>query len=288
MPVQDSALDTVPAIHIVAQPEVNRPKPKKEIIPATESTIVVPSTTNTFIYDSLFAPERGMKDSDIYSKKITNHARDYQFALILLAMLIYVTWISYTYQKELRDNLTVIVNSNLGQQIYRDREFSANIFKFLTFLNFAVMAGILIYLIAVHFQIHLLFDNLLLDASAAVLLVIIAYFLKGMVYKLIDLIFHFGGSLDFFRFNSLVIYQLLGIAIFPLIILAVFAKPPVNDWALYAALVMAGIALFMRLLKGFSVLGMLRGFHILYFLLYICALEIAPVLIICKLFSMWA
>ena len=98
----------------------------------------------------------------------------------------------------------------------------------------------------------------------------------------------FSGALDFFRFNSLVIYQLLGIALLPLVILAVFAKPPVNDWALYASLVMAGIALLVRLMKGLSVLGMLRGFHILYFFLYICALEIAPVLIIYKLFSMWA
>lgn len=288
MPLQESPFDTVPAIHVETPPIVHKPKQKIEVIQIPEVPVVVPSTKYTFVYDSLFAPGKGISAMDIYSRKSIEHARDYQFALILLAMLIYVTWITYTYQKELRDNLTVIVNSNLGQQIYRDREFSANIFKFLTFLNFAVITGILIYLLAVHFQIDLLFNSLLLNAASAVLIVILAYIIKGLIYKMIDLIFHFSGALDFFRFNSLVIYQLLGIALFPLVILAVFAKPPVNDWALYASLVMAGIALLVRLTKGLSVLGMLRGFHILYFLLYICALEIAPVLIIYKLFSMWA
>lgn len=286
MPLENSAFDTVPPP--VGEISVQAPVHKPVIPKIPDSTITIRHNEILFIYDSLFAPGNGVLVNDMYSKKNTYHTRDYQFAIILLAVLIYLTWITYTYQKELRDNLTVIINSNLGQQIYRDREFSANIFKLLTFFNFAVITGLLIYLLAVHFGVNLIFDNLILDTSAAIALVILAYFLKGLVYKTVGIIFRFSTALDFFRFNSLVIYQLLGIALFPLVILAVFGKPPVNDWALYASLVVVCIALFIRLIKGFSVLGMLRGFHILYFLLYICALEIAPVLIIYKLFSIWA
>lgn len=214
--------------------------------------------------------------------------RDIVLPILCLIMLAYVTWLRYTFNRELRENISVITNSNLGQQIYRDREFSANIFKLLTFINFAVGSGVLIYLLAVHFDVRMPFETEVYNVLLPVAALFFLYLIKGMVYRLMNAIFRIGTALQLFRFNALVIYHMLGIGLLPFVLLGAFAEPPVDVWSLYAALVLVGIAILLRIYKGLVAAGTTGRLHIVYFLLYICALEVAPMLIAIRLFDMWA
>lgn len=241
----------------------------------------------TVDYDSLLsAPNADNEQATFTSFHIQK--RDLLLPALCLLMLIYVTWLRYTYGRELRENFTVIINANLGQQIYRDREFSANIFKFLTFINFALGAGILIYLTCVFYGVDLPFTTIGYNIAIMVAAVFSIYLVKGFVYRFIGAVFNLTSSLRFFRFNALVIYHLLGIGLLPFILLAAFAEPPVDQWALFAALILVAIALLIRVFKGLTVAAGSGKLHILYFLLYICALEVAPLLIAIRLFDLWA
>ncbi|HNA58523.1 MAG TPA: DUF4271 domain-containing protein [Chitinophagales bacterium] len=238
-------------------------------------------------YDSLLAsPNTNRKTAPFSSFHVEK--RDLLLPGLCLLMLIYVTWLRYTYGKELRENFTVILNTNLGQQIYRDREFSANIFKFLTFINFALGGGMLVYLTTTYYHVNLPFNQTGLNVALMVMAVFALYLVKGFVYRFVGAVFNITASLRFFRFNALVIYHLLGIGLLPFILLAAFAEPPVNTWALFAALILVAIAIVLRVFKGLTVALSSGKLHILYFLLYICALEVAPLLIAIRLFDLWA
>ena len=236
-------------------------------------------------YDSLFTASSNAGEQ-VLESEIQVRKRDVLLPVLLLIMLVYVTWLRYVFSKELSENFTVILNSNLGQQIYRDREFSANIFKLLTFVNFTLTAGIFVFLLAKYFNISMPFENAIYNILASIGLIIILYILKGLWYAMISATFKIGPQISFFRFNAQVIYHLLGIALLPFVILAAFAEPPVSNWSLFGGGFVILFALLLRLLKGIAALGTFDRFHIVYFLLYICALEIAPMLIAVKLFSM--
>ncbi len=238
-------------------------------------------------YDSLFATPVSKSNREATSTLHMEH-RDLVLPLMLLIMLGYVTWLRYTFNRELRENLTVILNTNLGQQIYRDREFSANIFKLLTFVNFALALGILILLVTDYFGLIMPFDMHIYNIALGVGLVVVLYIIRGLGYRILGAIFKLSNTLQFFRFNSLVIYHLLGIALLPCILLAAFADPVVSAGAIYAALGLILLAAMIRLVKGLTVAGMGGKLHIVYFLLYICALEVAPMLIAIRLINMWA
>lgn len=237
-------------------------------------------------YDSLFSAPAV---AEIHAQTSQKHIRkrDIILPVLLLIMLVYVTWLRYVFAKELGENLTVIINTNLGQQIYRDREFSANIFKLLTFVNFSLTAGIFLYLLAAYYRVTMPFNYTLYNILTGIGLIILIYFLKSLVYAIISASFKIGPQISFFRFNAQVIYHLLGIALLPFVILAAFAEPPVSTWSLFGACFVILFALLLRLLKGIAVMATFDRFHIVYFLLYICALEIAPILITVKLFSLW-
>jgi len=239
-----------------------------------------------FSYDSLFTASSNAGEQ-VLESQIHIRKRDVLLPVLLLIMLVYVTWLRYVFSKELSENFTVILNNNLGQQIYRDREFSANIFKLLTFVNFTLTAGIFLFLLATYFKISLPFENMIYNILASIGLIILLYIVKGFWYAMISAAFKIGPQISFFRFNAQVIYHLLGIALLPFVILAAFAEPPVSNWSLLGAAFLILFGLLLRLFKGMAVMGTFDRFHIVYFLLYICALEIAPILIAVKLFSTW-
>lgn len=240
-----------------------------------------------FEYDSVIARKSNQVQVANRSTFHVQH-KDLVLPIVGLIMLLYVTWIRYQFHRELKENITVIVNSNLGQQIYRDREFSANIFKFVTFLNFAIAMGVLMFLVMRHFQLPLPFEASGYTITACVIAFSILYVIRGWVYRMLGAIFRIGNALQFFRFNALVLYHLLGIILLPFLLLAAFSDEPVSTYALYAALGLVAIAALIRLTKGLVSAGLAGRLHILYFLLYICALEVAPLLIAIRLFNMWA
>ncbi len=237
-------------------------------------------------YDSLFSVSNEISVIQQPSSKHVT-ARDFILPIFLLAMLAYVTWLRYVFAKELGENITVLLNSNLGQQIYRDREFSANIFKLLTFVNFAFSAGVFMFLLARLNNVPMPFQNAAFNIAVAIAGVALLYLLKGLLYRIIGVSFKLTNALQFYRFNSLVIYHLLGIGMLPLIILGAFAEAPVNEWAIIGTLILLGLAMLIRIVKGFAALRLVSRFHLMYFLLYICGLEIAPILIAIKVFLMW-
>ncbi len=259
---------------------------QSEVFPVDTQAVLKLLKFERLSYDSLFSPQNNISERSAVSKKHMRK-RDVLLPVLLLFMLVYVTWLRYVFTKELKENITVLLNTNLGQQIYRDREFSANIFKLLTFINFTFIGGVFIYLLSLHFQVAMPFENKIINIALSIGLIVVLYIVKGIVYYIIAAGFKAGNALNFFRFNSLVIYHLLGIGMLPLVILAAFAEEPLKSWSLYATLVLIGIAMLMRLIKGFTAIRMAGRFHIVYFLLYICALEIAPLLIAVKLFSAW-
>lgn len=240
-----------------------------------------------FRMDSLFAPGNHTEDIAIRIENTRPHQNNLLLPLFMLFIVVYATWIRYQYYKELRENFIVITNLKLAHQIYRDREYSLTIFVLLTFLNVTLVCGTLLYLLALHFQWQLPFGIPAADLGICIGILLAAYIMKGIVYRFIAYAFRLGAVIYFFRFNALVLYQMTGLLLIPFVLLAAFAPGPSGTWALFAALGVIAIVLLLRIYKGFAILGSMPRFHMLYFLLYICALEIGPLLIIIRLFSMW-
>jgi len=272
--------NAVPAIPvIVPEPPVTFPVDTQELLRRAQF--------KTADYDTLF--EAPVSDEQLIEHgTIHIQHRDLILPIVCLMLLGYVTWLRYTFNKELGENFTVIANTNLAQQIFRDREFSANIFKLLTFLNFTFALALLLYLLCNRFRIPLPFVLPALNLTVFFVGLSVLYLSKGIVYRFIGRTFRIQAQLQFFRFNALVIYHLLGIGLLPFVLVGAFADPQVQGWSLAAGVCLVGIALLIRVYKGFTIAVGYGKLRILYFLLYICALEVAPVLIALRLFDMWA
>ena len=266
----------VDSAHLPPEPVFIKPKPKPVVVAQKE----IPSIfTDSIFYTN--GAEKVQYNIQSYQKP----QRNYLLPVVMLIMLSYLTWIRYQYAKEISENITVITNANLGQQIYRDREYSLNIFTMLTFINFSVATGVFLYIAAVKFAIPLPFGKELFDIIFCIAVVVAGYLGKTILYRIAGYLYHIGDTVSMFRFNTLVIYQLAGFALLPFLIFAATSPEPVAGWAVIGGFILFGIILLVRLFKGLQIAGQFITFRFVYFFLYLCAFEIAPVIIVYKVFT---
>ncbi|MES2516122.1 MAG: DUF4271 domain-containing protein [Bacteroidota bacterium] len=114
-----------------------------------------------------------------------------------------------------------------------------------------------------------------------VAVVAMAYVVKFLVNYLLAYISTNNELAREYLFNVFIFAQTIGILIFPLIICLQFTKYP-TEWFLYPALIICGGFYALRMFRGFIIASGEQSIGILYIFLYLCALEILPMLVLIK------
>jgi hypothetical protein len=130
--------------------------------------------------------------------------------------------------------------------------------------------------------------GLILDSSTQieqyfffVIIVTLIYLVKFLGNYLLAFISSNNDLAREYLFNVLVFAQTIGIVVFPLVICLQFTKYPA-EWFLYPALIICGGFYGLRMFRGFILASGEQNIGILYIFLYLCALEILPLLVAIK------
>jgi hypothetical protein len=112
--------------------------------------------------------------------------------------------------------------------------------------------------------------------------VLVLYILKRLLTIVLSVLFEFGPLLRQFQYHDHIQHYLAALLLMPLLWVAAFAGEwfwPVAMWAILTVLV---VAFLLRYVRGLTlVFPSIRGFGFP-FILYICTLEIAPVVAVVK------
>ncbi len=114
-----------------------------------------------------------------------------------------------------------------------------------------------------------------------IMVICLAYitkFLVNYVLAFISLNNELGKE---YMFNVVVFSQTIGIILFPFIVCLQFTHYPA-EWFLYPSLIICGGFFTLRMFRGFIISAREQNVGILYIFLYLCALEILPLLILIK------
>lgn len=202
------------------------------------------------------------------------------FILFIIQLLI-LAYLKMSSLKNIEDSLKAYFNLNLAQQLLREQEGVITISGILQVLNFLISISILAFL-AIQFYFNVSQYNSFYLYSIIFIAITIIYFLKYSGYKLISYVFPFADEVNNFRFNYFLNQKLLGFALMPLIYASAYNMGYWAKFFLIAALALFIVSVIVRSAKGI-IIGLKQlqknTFH---FLLYICAFEIAPILILLK------
>ena len=201
------------------------------------------------------------------------------FTLLIILSLCVLAIAKYAYSNRFNDFLWVIGNSKYLKIYSREQKF-IDWFDALLFFNLILSVSLFAFLsyntlvATVAFDI-LLFLKILLGAGALILI-------KVLLERLIGSLFEIDTLIDSYIYQKTSYKNYMGLVLLPINILLIFTTHP-KPSIIYAILGFLFVINLVGFITSFKTHQKLIINNFFYFILYLCALEIAPYIILYKL-----
>ena len=147
---------------------------------------------------------------------------------------------------------------------------------------FVLTGGLYIDLILLHYQ-FISEENFWLYFLYAALGLCVVYVIKFIGLKVLGWIFNYNAAASSYIFIVFVINKVMGIFLLPFLFLLAFAPEPGYSTALLLSWIGLGCLFVYRFMLTYAAIRNQVKFNIFHFFLYLCAFEIAPLLLIYNL-----
>lgn len=203
---------------------------------------------------------------------------------IIIGSLIVLASLRLFFNKFFDQVLVAMWNLQLGSKFLRDQGIFSRRVGFVLNINFIFIFGLFIYLVLNHFNINPfslkpILAYLVYTSTFAIILLI-----RYILTVLTGLVFNQETLFREYLYHILIIYKNLGIFFIPVVFCAAYIQENLRIYVIIFALVLIAMAYVFRFIKGFQII-IKKDVLIFYLILYLCTLEILPVLFYYKFFS---
>jgi Domain of unknown function (DUF4271) len=216
-------------------------------------------------------------------QKKKNVAKDEASGFIFWVMLLMMFFLALEitlFSSLIKKVYRAFTNDNILKLLHREQRDIIAFPYVLLYIFFFVNFGIFSFLTFNYFGFVPKSLNILLYCIAGVSLL---FFLKHVLLKTVEYIFPVQKEIKQYSFSLVVFSSILGFALVPFNIIAAFASPALAKIALYGGLITVfGITVFC-ILRGLFIASKYLSFHKFHFFMYLCTVEIAPVLVVLKI-----
>ncbi|MCB0520284.1 MAG: DUF4271 domain-containing protein [Lewinellaceae bacterium] len=214
-------------------------------------------------------------------KEKVSHYRRFLFITILV-MLIMLTLIVTIFRILIEKVWKAFINDNLLNQLLREQGTGITLAYLILYSMFFVNAGIFTFLVAKQFNIEPAPTNtggLFLCIGG-----ILAFFLlKHAMLKVVGFTFPVQKEVAAYNFTIIVFNIIVGFFLVPAVLFAAYAPPTTIKYVIYGTVGLLSATYLFMSLRGLFIANRFIAWHKFHFLLYLCAVEIAPLLIVTKL-----
>jgi len=252
---------------------------------AQDSVVAELEELSLEIPEMLFDNQMNHVVQDSMLKVEQERSRDAKSQTWILIAIILPLFSIYTYlnKRFLKENLQVAFNFRLSDQIQRERELASTFHAQALMLLFILELGVIAYSLLQPIDWFPFVNSELLTILIIAVAFLVLFIARSAVYAFFLLLFPFNNYVDHFRFVAHVYYQLAGYAVFPVLVVYKLGVEPSNEVALIIILGLLSTLVLLRLIALIRVVISIPLFRVSYFLLYFCAFEIAPALVIYRL-----
>jgi len=206
-----------------------------------------------------------------------------QFVLIsILAMFIFFTLAFMIFRILIEKIWMAFLNENLLNQLLREQAAGVTMAYLLLYLLFCFNGGLFLFLLCRYFGIVISSSN----GWALTLCVtgLAGFFvLKHLLLQIVGGIFPVQKEMASYNFTIVIFNLIAGFFLFPIILFLAYLPAAMTHYALYAGIGLLLLTYVFRNLRGMFIANRFLAGHKFHFLLYLCAVEIAPFLVVVKL-----
>lgn len=208
-------------------------------------------------------------------------SKDFLTLWIILSLIL-IGLTRYLFPLRFKENFLASFTGRYFNQLDREGGFMNNWASFFLFLNFLVVFSLLIYLSMVKWGNYSIVDNtpFVLIISYILFAIALFYLFKYLLVFFIAWVFKTKTATESYFLNILLINQSTGIILLPVLVLSIY-NPGLNlmlpSWILLIL-----VSLF-KIIRGAYLGYKTLDFSVYYLILYLCAIEFAPLILIIKI-----
>jgi hypothetical protein len=237
--------------------------------PATNDLVL----TKELLTNDLFVIDKLGEGKGFYST-------DWMLGIIIFILVLF-GWLRVGYGRYIQTAIQAAYNYFTARRIFEEANVTRS--RVFYFMNFLFFINISLFVTQVleynHFTIFKLHGIILFFIIFAAILLI--YTVKSLVLRLLDFVFLTRGGFSSYLFIVFIYNKMVGFVLLPIIAILPFVPGNVTPYLIYAGGLIIIILYLFRVFKGLQ-LGIKNRLSIFYLILYLCALEILPVLVLLK------
>ncbi|UPT67433.1 MAG: DUF4271 domain-containing protein [Sphingobacteriales bacterium JAD_PAG50586_3] len=188
--------------------------------------------------------------------------------------------------KKLVTYLSAIYNRRAQNELFEEENLLSSPFSLILFVAFCLTASLFTIK-----AIGLTPSNVIQEYGAFAtfgifsVILLVVYTFKILFIQFIGSVFNIYPVARQYAFNVYLLNNILGLLLIPLVAIAYYSGGPADTWAVYAGIVLFIVFFVLRFLKSLSIEGIISPFNLMYLFLYLCTLEILPLLVVVKLIA---
>jgi hypothetical protein len=254
---------------------------------SAQQQVAVPSRKETD-YD-LFLKDLTVKNVFLRSNKPSrldvNKLRVYEdldwLVYVMAGVVLLLGIIRLSYLKYFSDLFRAFLNPTLSQRQLKDQLSQSPFPNFLLNSFFVISLALYLYLL-MYRQQYITSNTAWMAIPGLIVLVAIVYGVKYVMLRFCGWLFGSTELADAYIFILYLINKVLGILLVPFLVILAFCRPELAKAFMYISIFFIVLLVAYRYIRSYSVVKQYLSFSRLHFFLYLCAFEVAPVLIITK------
>jgi hypothetical protein len=206
------------------------------------------------------------------------------FTITIVFSLFVFSLIKVTYQKFIVQIVTSIIDYQVAMRLYRERNVLFRNVSFGLHFVFYANIGLFINYLVDYYNLTPLFQNNFVNILFYCTTVLFIYNIKSLTSKILGYIFLVQDNFSQYIHNVNLYNKNIGLFLFPIIIIYPFTLDKFKPFVIYAGLLLLLIMFLLRSYRSAQII-MRKGISLFYLILYLCAVEILPVLLLVKYVS---
>ncbi len=187
---------------------------------------------------------------------------------------IYKSTLAKVYRSFLNDNFLKMVHRDYGP---------VTMIPYLVLYTFSlILIGIFLFVVLNFYKISF-FSTPLLTLLSCVGSIIAIFMVKHFVLQIIGSIFPISKEIKQYSFTIIIFGIITGLFLLPAILLISYAPPNLTSTVIYGAIALIALLYLYRILRSLFIAIKYISLHKFHFFVYLCTIEIAPLLVLMKL-----
>ena len=218
----------------------------------------------------------------LQKEKISIH-KDWLFYYIL-GLLLFFGVLRVSYPRYLNDLFRFFFRTSLRVNQIREQLAQSGLQSLLFNIFFALAFGVYVYLVAIHFKASVKTEEWLLPFVATVSLLLL-YAGKYFFLKASGWLLNIHAATEAYTFIVFLINKVAGIVILPFLIVLAFSPLAISNIVVTISVALVLVLFLYRFLRAYQPVQAEIKVSRFHFLMYLLAVEVAPLLLIYKLLS---